>query len=132
MIYLLYGNEEFSIEQEIKKIINDNHIDSLNISHYDLDDDLINNVIDDASMIPLFGDKKIITVRNAYLFTDSTKKGIIDQDPSVLDDYLHHLNPDTILIFTVISDKISERKKISKLLKEIGIIKSLNYSLKLF
>ncbi len=126
MIYLLYGDEEILHENEIKKIITSNHIDSLNISRYDLDVDVINNAIDDATMMPIWGDRKAIVVTNAYLFTDTTKRGVMDQNPTIVEEYLNHPNESSIVIFDVIAEKISERKKISKLIKEKGTIINLN------
>ena len=57
MIYLFYGEEEFLIDSEIKKLISKNKIDSNSISRYDLDIDSIKSVIDDACTISLFDDK---------------------------------------------------------------------------
>lgn len=126
MIYLIYGNDKLLIESEIKKIITNNHIESLNISNYDLDVDLISNAIDDAMMVPLFGDKKAIIVDNAYLFTDTTKKGVMDQNPAVIEEYINNQTDSSIVIFVVNTDKISERKRISKLIKEKGQVLNVN------
>ena len=62
MIYLFYGEEEFLISEEIKKLISKNKIDSNSISRYDLEVDSIKNVIDDACTISLFDGNKFIVV----------------------------------------------------------------------
>ena len=61
MNYLLYGKQRVLIDDEIKKIISENNINDLNISKYNLEDDELKNIIDDALMFSMFGDKKLIT-----------------------------------------------------------------------
>ena len=64
MIYLFYGEEEFLIDSEIKKLVLKNKVDNNSISRYDLEVDSISSVIDDACTISLFDDKKFIIVYN--------------------------------------------------------------------
>lgn len=124
MIYLFYSKESFLIKKEINKIVNDNNIEDININNYDLNESNIKDVIEDACTFSMFDDKKIIIVNNAYLFT--TKKNDIDQDLDILENYLSNPNPSTILIFTFLDSKLDERKKISKTIKKIGVIKDLD------
>ena len=123
MIYVLYGKINYLIEKNIKKIIDDAHINSENISKYDLDNDSLTKVLNDANSISLFGDKKIIIVDNAFVFTGSNKKNIDTED---LETYLNNINEDTILIFVVDNEKLDERKKITKLAKKNGYVKEYN------
>ena len=122
MNYLLYGKERFLIEQEIKKIINKEKIEEINISKYDLDIDTIKSVIDDANTISLFSNNKLIIVDNAYIFSRTNKKC---DDIEILEEYLKNKN-DTIIIFIDNSEKIDSVKKLVKLIKENGIIKEFN------
>lgn len=138
MIYLLYGLEEALINNELKKIIADNNIDEVNISRYNLEEDLLKNIFEDANTSSIFSDKKLIIVDNSYIFIRVTKK-ISDEDNDLLINYINNPNPNTILIFIVINEKIDSVKKINKLLKEKGNIKEFNtpnnindYVLKLF
>ena len=41
MIYLFYGEEQLLINNAINKIINDNNIDEVNISRYNLEEVLL-------------------------------------------------------------------------------------------
>lgn len=123
MIYLFYSTDEYLIKQAIKKVIDDNKIDSININYYNLNTDKINLMIDDASMASLFAPKKLIICENSYLFTG--KVGDIEQNTDLLETYLNNPNPDTIIIFTIIYDKLDERKKIVKLIKNIATVKPL-------
>ena len=119
MVYLLFGTKDYSINNEIKKICK--NIDEMNISRYDLNNDLTSLVIEDAKTISLFGDKKIVIADNANMFTASTSK-----DSEIIEDYLKNINEYTDLIFIVHSDKIDARKKITKTIKEKGKIIEFN------
>ncbi len=119
MLYLLYGNKEYLIQKEIKKI--SKNFDNININKFDLNNDIINNIINDCMTLSLFNDKKLVICENANMFTGSTSK-----DSEIIEEYLNNPNPDTTLIFTVNNEKIDERKKITKLIKKNGIVKSFN------
>ena len=125
MIYILYGTINYLINKEISKIIEDNNIDEININKYDLTNTYLTDIINDASSMSLFDDKKIIIVNNSYIFTGTTKKAL-EQDSTILENYLNNINDNTILIFIVNNDKLDERKKITKLIKKIGIVKEFN------
>ncbi|MDD2435133.1 MAG: DNA polymerase III subunit delta [Bacilli bacterium] len=127
MLYLFYGQEEFLINKEIKKILNSNKIDEINVNSYDLEESFLKDVIDDAVTISLFSDKKVIICHNSHMFTGS-KKTIIDDSLDSLEEYFDHLNPDTILIFTVNAEKVDDRKKIVKKFKKVGTVKDFNHS----
>lgn len=122
MIYLLYGSEKYLIDKEIKNIISQNNIDTINVNSYDLNINTLNTIIEDCQTISLFSEKKAIIVYNSYIFT--AKKNSVEQDTTVLENYLNNINPDTILILVLYEAKLDERKKILKSLKKIGIVKS--------
>lgn len=125
-MYLLYGLEDYLIQEEIKKIIEKDKIEEININKYNLENNMIDNVIEDATTISLFQDKKVIIVENAYIFSGTTTKKLPEQNTDLLLDYLNHPNPNTVLIFTLIKDKIDTRKKITTLMKKNGTIKEFN------
>lgn len=127
MLYILYGNINYLINKEIQDIITQNNIDNLNISKYNLENSSLNHIINDASSMSLFSEKKLIIVDNAYIFTASTNKNV-EQNIDELEKYLNNLNENTILLFIVNNDKLDERKKITKLAKKVGCIKDFNTS----
>ena len=125
MVYLLYGTVDYLINKTIDKIINDNKIDEFNVNKYDLTNSLLTDIINDASSMSLFSDKKIIIVNNAYIFTGTNKK-YTEQNTEELENYLNNINDNTILIFTINNEKLDERKKITKSVKKNGIVKDFN------
>lgn len=119
MVYLLYGTKGFEIEEEIKKI--SKGIDEMNISKYDLNNDMLSLALEDAKTMSLFGDKKLVIVDNANMFTGSTSK-----DSELIEEYLNHMNDNTTLILIVHNDKLDTRKKITKLIKKVGKVQEFN------
>lgn len=118
MTYLLYGTNDYLIDLELKKIKDKNNITNDDISKYEYTDLPIKMIIDDALSIPLFSDKKMIIVYNSNIFESTAKK----EDINSLEEYLKCENEKTILVFIDKVDKLDERKKIYKLLKEKNTI----------
>ena len=125
MIYLYYGTESFLIKKAINKIIDDLHIESINITTYDLDIEPVDRLIDDAQTISMFDDQKLIIGSNASFLT--AKSNPI-HNLELLEEYLKDPSLTTTIIFTVDADKLDERKKIVKLLKEKAKVTSFSKS----
>ena len=126
MIYLFYGIEDYLIQKEIDSIKQKNNIEEISISRYDLINTNIEKIIEDCEMNSMFTDKKVIIVNNSYIFTGQSKKGQIEQNLEALEKYINNSNIDTLLIFISDSEKLDERKKIVKLIKQKGIVKEFN------
>lgn len=110
-VYLIYGNDYSLIKREIDKLT----IGISDIIKYDLSVDKIDIVLDDACLISIFGDKKVIIGENALFLTGATSN--INHNLDYLTNYIND-NNENIVILTVLSDKLDERKKIVKLIKE--------------
>lgn len=114
MTYLLYGLNDYLIDTEIKKIKELNKINSDDLINYDYIETPLKIIIEDAYNMPLFNDKKLIVVNNCTLFESSSKK----DETIILEKYLEKENDATILIFVDKQEKLDERKKIFKFLKD--------------
>lgn len=126
MIYLFYGIEDYLIQKEIDNIKQKYKIEEISISRYDLINTNIEKIIEDCEMNSMFTDKKVIIVNNSYIFTGQSKKGQIEQNLEALEKYINNPNIDTLLIFISDSEKLDERKKIVRLIKQKGIVKEFN------
>ncbi len=111
-IYVIYGTDYDLIKRKIDGL-KENIID---VVKYNLLETNIKELLDDASCISLFGDKKVIIGENATFLTSEAKD--INHDINYLEKYINYPVHDNILILYVISEKLDERKKIVKLLKE--------------
>lgn len=116
MIYLLYGSNNYLINQKVEEI--NKNIDKMSINNYNLEDTLLENIIEDASMNDLFNPNKTIIVNNAYIFNATINKKQKEQNIDILFNYLSNPNPNTTIIFITNNQKLDERKKIIKLLKD--------------
>ena len=111
-IYLIYGNNYELIKREVESIASSFE----DVIKYDLSNIKVDELLDDASTISLFGDKKLLIGENALFLT--SYKTNIENNLEYLNSYLESNNHDNTIIFTCLTDKLDERKKIVKLLKQ--------------
>ena len=110
--YLIYGNDYGLIKREIDKIISG----TSDVVKYDLLVSNVSDVIEEASCMSLFDDKKVVIGENALFLTGANTS--VNHDIDYLTSYVNAENHDNIVILTVVQDKLDERKKIVKLLKK--------------
>ena len=106
--YLVYGNDYSLIKRKIDDITGA----TLDIVRYDLSVCKIDELLDDACTISLFNDKKVLIGENANFLTTSSTN--VDHNIEYFEKYLNDNNHDNIVIISVISDKLDERKRIVK------------------
>lgn len=109
--YLIYGSDYGLIKREIDNITSG----ITDVVKYDLSVQKIEELLDDASCISMFGDKKVLVGENAFFLTGTNTN--INHDIDYLSNYLEDDNHDNIVILSVVSEKLDERKKIVKILK---------------
>lgn len=119
--YLIYGVDKYLIDKEIDKIIKKNKIDNNSIIRYSLNEDSIDNILEDVNTFNLFSDTKLIIVNDANIFTSSN-----DILTDKIINYLNNYNDKSYLVFTLLSDKIDNRKKITKVMSDKGNVIDLN------
>lgn len=125
MNYLLYGEENYLLEKEIEKIIAKNGLEEINLVRYDYTVDSISKILEDCSIVSFFSEKKGIIVDNAILFNRG--KGT-EEEINALLSYLKAPNPTTILIFLNHNATVDNTKKLTKAIKESGVLKELSAS----
>lgn len=117
-IYLIYGEEDYFINKEIDKIKNE--YKDYEVVSYDMTLNNISDALEDALMGSLFSSNKLIICTNSFFLT-GTKCEIEHK----IDDLLKYLtiDSDNILVLTVNSDTLDNRKKIVKELNKFKVIK---------
>jgi DNA polymerase III subunit delta len=122
-LYLLFGSETYLIQELQEKIskgvIPKNDAD-LNITIMDLEETPIQDAILDAETFPFIGEKKVLILKNASFFKATAAKSKVEHDLTVLEEYLSQPVEYTIIIFIAPYEKIDERRKIVKKIKEHG------------
>lgn len=133
MTYLFYGKDKYLIDQELNKF--KKQFNDISIINYDLNTDNLKNIIDECNSISLFSDKKLVIVNNTNIFNrrksnDEVSEEIELENTNNLDDdlinYLNNQNKDVELIFINNQETIDNNKKITKLIKNKGVIKEFN------
>ena len=110
--YLIYGTDYSLLKREIDKIL----INIEDVSSYDLSVSPIDVLLDDACLISMFGDKKVLIGENALFLTGA--KSSIEHNLDYLTKYINDDNNENIVILAVLESKLDERKKIVNLMNE--------------
>lgn len=115
-IYLITSNSYRLLEEELNKIIKDNPY-----TVYDLNNETLDDVLEEAAYFSFFDDKKYIVVKNSTIFSSKSGKAGEEEKNSKryekLLKYLEEPNANTVLIFTLYG-KADSKKKICKKIKE--------------
>ena len=114
--YVLYGINKEEVKYEANKLIK--KLKGEDIIKYDMNETELLDVINDASTVGMFSNKKTILLEDSYFLTANKTIPSLEE----LETYIEHYNPDNTLIFLVYSEKIDTRKKINKLLSKHKII----------
>lgn len=131
-LYLIYGIEDYIIDEAIKKIITDNNIIDDNIIKYNLDEVNVSLALEEASTVSMFDSKKLVICEGCTFLTGENKKEI-NHDIDSLTKYINNPFTDVFLVFVVRKEKLDDRKKIVKELKKNSTVieaqKKENYNL---
>jgi len=92
-----------------------------NIIYFDLEEDDINNVIEEANYVSLFNEEKYIVVRNMKYFSN---KGEYKKENELIENYLQNENPNTTIIFIV--NDLNLKNKNVKLIKDNNNLITIN------
>ncbi|MET3682471.1 DNA polymerase-3 subunit delta [Alkalibacillus flavidus] len=118
-IYVLYGQESFFIQQATEKITNkiqtiDPEADE---QRFDMETTPVQEAIHDAETFPFFSDHKMVIINRASFLTGQSKQEV-EHDVDVLMDYVTQPTDFTTLIIIAPYEKLDQRRKIVKQLKE--------------
>lgn len=116
MNYILYGENENELEKFIDKLLTEENIENKVIYNYK--ECNIEDVLEECSYLDLFGSKKMVILNECEFLT---AKSTLENKS--LETYIENPNPNTTLIFKIVTDKLDERKKLVKLLKTKFTIK---------
>ena len=119
MIYVLYGEETFLLEQKLKDIQKEYDIskENMNLAVYDGNESLLKDIIEDCNTPPFLTDYKMVLLKNPVFLT-TQKKSDSNNDTSLLEKYIKKPLNSTILVIYHNVKNFDERKKIVKLLKK--------------
>jgi len=120
-VYVLYGPESFLAEEFLsvaRKEMIDPEFSDLNVSVYDCAETSLGDILQDAETLPFMGEHRLVIARQAYFLTGSKPPSKVESDPDALLAYLQNPPPYTTLILHTDAEKLDERKKLVKTLKQ--------------
>jgi DNA polymerase III subunit delta len=119
-IYLLYGTEQFLINQT-KDLIVEHALEEdekdFNLSIIDLEEVPVEVALEDAETLPFIGERRVVILKNPYFLTADKGKEKVEHNIAKLEKYINEPAPFSIIVIMAPYEKLDERKKISKLLK---------------
>jgi DNA polymerase III subunit delta len=124
-LYICYGSEKYRMREFIayvlKKCVPED-MREFGVSRYDLSETSLDEVLEDAGTTPFMTERKVIIASGAAFLTGAKDTGKIEHRPEKLLEYMKSPADFSVIIVTVDADKLDERKKIVKLLKDNGSI----------
>lgn len=124
MIYILFGNSEYTIKKRINKIIKTELNVSSEIIKFSMNEKTIGNLIDEFDQFSLSGEEKVIVAFDSYfLETSKPKHKLFDNKElkELINDIESGNNPNSI-IFVTFNEKIDSKNGIVKYAKTNGKI----------
>ncbi|AEJ44030.1 DNA polymerase III subunit delta [Alicyclobacillus acidocaldarius] len=116
-VYLLYGSEIGLFDWFCDELIRNQHFPS--IIRFDYQEDGFEPAEMELCSFSLLGDTPLVYVRNAIAFTPDGRSG---PDADRLATYLEQPVPGRTLVLSVASDKLDERRRVTKLAKRHAVI----------
>ncbi|MFC0473437.1 DNA polymerase III subunit delta [Halalkalibacter kiskunsagensis] len=119
-VYFMYGTQTFLMEDLMFHIIK-NTVDSLddpNVISFSLQETLLDTAVEEAETFPFFGGKKVVILKDFSLVTALKQETKLEHDVSRLQQYIKQPSPEAIFIIQAPYEKLDERKKITKELKQ--------------
>lgn len=123
-VYLLIGTESYFIEKTLDLLKSSlTQAGELELSFFDLDESPVEHVIDEADTFPFFSDRKLIIAKNAsFLRAAERGKEKISHDLKLLESWLQNQPSSSVTIFVAPYEKLDERKKIVKTMKQHAVV----------
>jgi DNA polymerase III, delta subunit len=123
-LYVLYGKDPFFITETEKMIIDralDENGKEMNLTVYDMEETPVEIAVDDCETFPFFGNSKVVVLKRPYFLTGDRPKDSVEHRLERLESYIRNPQPTTVLIFHAPYEKLDERKKLTKLLKQQAV-----------
>jgi DNA polymerase-3 subunit delta len=124
-VYICYGSEKYRMQEFIayllKKCVSEESRE-FSVARYDLNETPLDEVLEDAGTLPFMGERKIVIASGAVFLTGAKESGKVEHRPEKLMEYMKQPPEFSVLVLTVDAEKLDERKKLVKALKDIGCV----------
>ncbi|ANE47279.1 DNA polymerase III subunit delta [Paenibacillus swuensis] len=120
-VYVCYGTEKYLMDEfvtyTIHQLIEPDYMDFA-LSKFDMAETRLEEVIDDAETPPFLAPRKVVIAKDATFLTAAKDNGKLEHRIERLLEYMDKPVEGAVIVFTVAAEKLDERKKIVKQLKE--------------
>jgi len=131
-VYVAYGSDRYRIEQ-FASLLADKLFKpeerELGIVKYDTSESPIEEAAAEAETMPFFVERKLVIIRDASVLAAagaSAKEGKLEHRAERMLDYIEQPLETTVILFIVNAEKLDERRKLVKRLKEQGALVAFN------
>lgn len=123
-VYLIYGEEEALIQETLRKIEMALSTTAYEKISFDLEQQPVEQLLEEADTFPFLVDKKLIIGHSAAFLQGTEQK--ISHALDYTMEWLKNPSPTAIVVFIVYSEKLDKRKKITKaMLKDTVVVETL-------
>lgn len=122
LLQLFFGTNIRRINEMSNRLVADyvTEIDDFNVIKMNLKEHTIEALVDEAQIMPMFSDRKVIIVTDAFIFTGQKVRAEVKHNIDLLIEYIENKNDDTLIIFEVYAETLDKRKKLTKLITSLG------------
>ncbi len=119
-VYVLQGSEWYlqqTFRQALAQRVED-QVGELDSVLFDLNEQSIDEVLDEAQAYSFFVDQRLVVVENLDFLNPQSKQKLTKDQEARLEAYLQDPNPATHLVLIIPADKIDQRRRLTKLLQK--------------
>jgi DNA polymerase-3 subunit delta len=124
-VYILYGTETYVMGEWLDLLIHstlDPDTRDFALSKYDLTETPLETVLEDAETLPFLSPRKLVVASGAHFLTGGRDPSKAEHHVEALQAYLSEPAEHAILVLNVAADKLDERKKIVKAVKQAAVV----------
>ena len=120
MNYILYGEQYPMIKKRLGKILKERlgEVDDFNVVKFEFSNDIVDEICDEASMLPLGYDSKAVVIDKASFLEPKSNKETVEKLLSVLENSSDSIN----IIFILRNENIDHKNLIVDYIKNNGEI----------
>ena len=120
MNYILYGEQYPMIKKRLGKILKERlgDVDDFNVVKFEYSLDKIDEIIDEASMLPLGYDSKAVVIDNASFLETKGNKEASEKFAALIENSSDSID----VIFILRNENLDDKNPVTKLIKEKGEI----------
>ncbi len=121
-VYVVYGKDRYRMEQFVDTLIDSMFSPEereMGVMKFDTGETPLEEAVMEAESPPFFLERKLVLVRDASVFAAGGKENAkLEHRPETLLSYLNNPLETSVMLFAVQADKLDERRKLVKTLKD--------------